>query len=62
MGVRVHVVAPGATETGMLRGLFKKELFPTEKTLVPEDVAKVIVSCVRGELVHSSGEVIYLHR
>ena len=46
----------------MLRGLFKKELFPTEKTLVPEDVAKVIVSCVRGELVHSSGEVIYLHR
>ena len=62
MGVRVHVVAPGATETGMLRGLFTKEQFPAEKTLAPEDVAKVIVSCVRGELVHSSGEVIYLHR
>jgi 3-oxoacyl-[acyl-carrier protein] reductase len=62
IGVHVHVIAPGATETGMLRGLFTKEQFPTDKTLAPEDVARVILSCVRGELIHSSGEVIYLHR
>jgi NAD(P)-dependent dehydrogenase (short-subunit alcohol dehydrogenase family) len=62
IGVHVHVVAPGATETAMLRGLFTAEQFPTEKTLDPADVARVIGCCVGGELVHSSGEVIYLHR
>ena len=61
-GIHVHVVAPGATETGMLRGLFSTEQFPAEKALSPEEVARVIVSCVCGGLVHSSGEVIYLHR
>jgi NAD(P)-dependent dehydrogenase (short-subunit alcohol dehydrogenase family) len=62
IGVRVHVVAPAATETSMLRSLFSPEQFPNDKTLSPEDVARVIVSCVHGDLVHSSGEVIYLHR
>ena len=62
IGVHVHVVAPGATETGMLRSLFTAEQFPTEKALDPVDVARVIVSCIRGEMMHSSGEVIYLHR
>jgi len=62
IGVRVHVVAPGATETAMLRDLFSPQQIPTDKTLAPEDVARVIVSCVRGDLVHSSGEVIYLHK
>jgi NAD(P)-dependent dehydrogenase (short-subunit alcohol dehydrogenase family) len=61
-GIRVHVVAPGATETQMLRGLFSTQQFPSEKAMAPEDVARVIVSCVRGDLVHTSGEVIYMHR
>jgi NAD(P)-dependent dehydrogenase (short-subunit alcohol dehydrogenase family) len=62
IGVHVHVVAPGATETAMLRGLFSTEQFPAEKTLSPEAVARVILNCVRGDLVYTSGEVIYLHR
>jgi NAD(P)-dependent dehydrogenase (short-subunit alcohol dehydrogenase family) len=62
IGVHVHIVAPGATETAMLRDLFSAEQIPADKTLLPQDVAKLIVSCVRGDLVHTSGEVIYLHK
>jgi NAD(P)-dependent dehydrogenase (short-subunit alcohol dehydrogenase family) len=61
-GIRTHVVAPGATETQMLRGLFSAQQFPPEKALAPEDVARVIADCVRGNLAHTSGEVIYMHR
>jgi NAD(P)-dependent dehydrogenase (short-subunit alcohol dehydrogenase family) len=61
-GVRVHVVAPGATETAMLRDLFSAEQIPADKTLVPQDVARVILSCMRGDMIHTSGEVIYLHK
>lgn len=62
IGVRVHVVAPGAVETVMLRGVFSREQLPTDKALEPADVASVIAQCVRGELRHTSGEVIYVHK
>jgi 3-oxoacyl-[acyl-carrier protein] reductase len=62
IGVRVHTVAPGAVETAMLRQVVSAEHLPTEKTLAPADVARVICQCVTGELAHTSGEVIYLHK
>jgi NAD(P)-dependent dehydrogenase (short-subunit alcohol dehydrogenase family) len=62
LGIRVHTVAPGAVETAMFRRLFTPEQFPGEKTLDPADVARVIVQCVQGDLRHSSGEVIYVHK
>ncbi|MDB5333720.1 MAG: putative oxidoreductase [Phycisphaerales bacterium] len=62
IGVRVHTVAPAAVETEMFRKILSREQYPTEKTLAPEDVAKVIVQCVTGELKHTSGEVIYIHK
>ena len=62
INVRVHTIAPGAVETEMLRAIASREQFPTEKTLSPLDVAKVIVQCVQGDLQHTSGEVIYLHK
>jgi NAD(P)-dependent dehydrogenase (short-subunit alcohol dehydrogenase family) len=62
IGVRVHAVAPGAVETGMFRSLMSPEQFPTEKTLAPSDVAKVVADCITGELAHTSGEVIWLHK
>jgi len=61
-GVRVHTIAPAAVETEMFRKLMTPERYPTEKALAPADVARVIVQCVRGELRHTSGEVIYIHK
>jgi 3-oxoacyl-[acyl-carrier protein] reductase len=62
IGVRVHVVAPGAVETAMFRALFTPDQYPAEKALAPADVAAVIAQCVNGDLRYSSGEVIYVHK
>ena len=60
--IRVHTVAPGATETEMFRALPGMKDFPAESTISPEDVARIIVRCVTGELALTSGEVLYLHK
>lgn len=60
--IRVHTIAPAAVETEMFRGLMTPEQYPTEKTLDPVDVARVIVQCITGDLQYASGEVIYLHK
>ncbi len=62
LGVRVHIVAPGAVETGMFRKLITPQQFPREKALEPVDVARTIAQCIRGDLAYSSGEVIFLHK
>jgi len=62
IGVRVHAIAPAAVETGMFRSLVTPEQYPTEKTLSPADVAKVVAGCITGELAHTNGEVIWLHK
>src|SRR5579884_2128041 len=50
IGVRVHTVAPSATETAMFRELMTPEQYPPDKTLDPGEVARLIVHCVTGEL------------
>jgi NAD(P)-dependent dehydrogenase (short-subunit alcohol dehydrogenase family) len=62
IGLRVHTVAPGAVETKMLRSAFTTDQFPSDQTLDPSDVAAVIAQCVAGDLRHTSGEVIYVHK
>lgn len=62
LGIRVHTVAPAAVETPMFRQIMTPEQFATDKTLAPEDVARVVAQCVTGDLRHTSGEVIYLQR
>lgn len=62
VGIRVHCVAPAGVETGMLRQLLTVDQLPPEQVLSPEDVADVILSCVKGDLRYTSGETIYLHR
>jgi NAD(P)-dependent dehydrogenase (short-subunit alcohol dehydrogenase family) len=62
IGVRVHTLAPAAVESAMFRQFLTPEQYPTEKTLSPTDVGRVIVQCVRGELRYASGEVIFLHK
>ena len=61
-GIRVYTVAPAAVETAMFRKIMTPEQYPTTKTLDPSEVARVIAQCVAGELRHTSGEVIYLHK
>jgi 3-oxoacyl-[acyl-carrier protein] reductase len=60
--ITVHTIAPAAVETEMFRRIISTKDFPPEKTLTPEQVARVIVQCATGELRHTSGEVIYLHK
>ncbi|HTL28399.1 MAG TPA: SDR family oxidoreductase [Tepidisphaeraceae bacterium] len=60
--IRVHTVAPSAVETEMFRTIVSKDQYPTEKTLSPEDVAKVVVGCITGDLNYTSGEVIWIHK
>jgi NAD(P)-dependent dehydrogenase (short-subunit alcohol dehydrogenase family) len=58
IGVRAFAVAPGAVETPMLRAIFPESVVPPEKCLSPEDVARVIVRCVRGDENARNGGVI----
>jgi NAD(P)-dependent dehydrogenase (short-subunit alcohol dehydrogenase family) len=60
--IRVYTIAPGAVETEMFRGIMTAEQFPTEQTLDPADVARVIAQCVAGDMRFSSGEVIWMHK
>jgi NAD(P)-dependent dehydrogenase (short-subunit alcohol dehydrogenase family) len=62
IGVRVHTIAPSAVETEMFRGLMTPEQYPADKTLDPADLARMIASCVTGELRYTSGETIYVHK
>jgi NAD(P)-dependent dehydrogenase (short-subunit alcohol dehydrogenase family) len=62
IGVRVHTVAPAATETAMLRSIISEQSVPREQAMPPEAVAKVIVQCACGDLACTSGEVIYVHK
>ena len=61
-GITVHTIAPGGIETEMFRKLFTNEQYSPDKTLRPADVAKVVARCVAGDLRHSSGETIWLHK
>ena len=61
-GIRAVAVAPGAVETKALRDIASVEDFPSQFTLDPDDVARVIVDCAAGSLAHCSGEVIWMKK
>jgi len=62
IGVRVHTVAPAATETAMFRSLFTEAQYESSKTMDPAVVARIIVQCVCGDLKYTSGQVIYVQK
>jgi NAD(P)-dependent dehydrogenase (short-subunit alcohol dehydrogenase family) len=60
IGVKAFAVAPGAVETPMLRGIFDETTLPTEATLDPDAVARVVVACILGERDEDNGSTIFL--
>lgn len=60
IGVRAFAVAPGAVETDMLRSAFDETVVPRGEALEPEDVARVIGTCVGGERDGFNGRVIHV--
>lgn len=62
LGVRAFSVVPGAVETSMLRRLVSPAELPTEQTMQPEEVARVVVECVTGRRDNEIGERIRVVR
>ena len=60
MGVRAFGVAPGPVETPMLRKLFTEKQVPPSRALEPQEVASVIIACIRGERDADIGRIIQL--
>jgi len=60
--VKLWSVAPGATETEMLRGLVSAEELPSDQCLTVDEVAGVIVDCLMDRRGEASGSVIYLRK
>lgn len=56
--IRAFSIAPGAVETPMLRAIFDRSAIPPERCLSPDDVARVIVSCIVGERDDENGRTI----
>ncbi len=59
-GIRVFCVAPGATETRMLRGAFPD--FPEKATLAPSDVADVVYALSQPACRYASGETVFVKK
>jgi len=60
LGIRGFSIAPGAVETQLLRKVVDKAHLPTDQTLDPETVAKVVVECVLGRRDSENGGVIQI--
>lgn len=58
LGIRAFSVAPGAVETPMLRSIFDAQVLPKERTLDPDQVARVIEDCVLGRRDAENGRTI----
>ena len=60
--IRGFAVAPGATETGMLRSMFSEKQLPASAVMRPDEVASVIVACIEGEHDDRNGQLILVTR
>ena len=61
VGVTAVAIAPGAVETPMLRALFSPRQISPTQTLAPAAVARVIVDCIIGKRVFTSGQIIQVN-
>jgi NAD(P)-dependent dehydrogenase (short-subunit alcohol dehydrogenase family) len=58
--IKGFAIAPGAVETPMLRSLFDEKALPPERTLHPDDIAKIVAECVAGKRDSQNGTTIFV--
>jgi NAD(P)-dependent dehydrogenase (short-subunit alcohol dehydrogenase family) len=58
--IKGFAVAPGAVETPMLRSLFDEKALPTERTLSPDDIARIVAECAIGSRDSQNGTTIFV--
>jgi NAD(P)-dependent dehydrogenase (short-subunit alcohol dehydrogenase family) len=58
--IKGFAIAPGAVETPMLRALFDETVLPREKTLTPDDIARIVVDCALGNRDRDNGSTIFV--
>jgi NAD(P)-dependent dehydrogenase (short-subunit alcohol dehydrogenase family) len=56
--IRAFAICPGAVETQMLRASFSLEVIPANQCLHPDEVANVVMECVRMERDQENGRAI----
>lgn len=59
-GIQGFSVAPGATETRMLRQHWGERALPRSRVQSPEVVAEVVVACAAGEQDQDNGQTIFV--
>lgn len=60
--IKGFAIAPSATETDMLRGMFSEKAIPKENTMSAEDVACVMFDCITGRRDKDNGKTIILEQ
>ena len=58
--IKGFAIAPGAVETPMLRALFDESMLPRDKTLTPDDIARIVVDCATGKRDTDNGSTIFV--
>lgn len=57
-GITSYAICPGAVETPLLRSAFDESVISKYQTLDPEQVAGLVIACVRGERPGDNGRTI----
>ena len=60
LGIRAYTVAPGATETPLLRSVPTAAMLAPAQVMDPADVARAIADCVSGQATCDSGGVVWM--